>query len=196
MRTGRWHIASSWMGTGKGTCSPLCEQRIPSLPTGWASDMSSLASSFWGLSCAARLHAKTFLYCPAGTTSGRRCVQCQTPVILVIPAVVIDKALIDLIRLHCWTEHSCSELCYFLEDIKAALTCNMHITCTADDRWAAAAAVAKYHVACLVITAAEPFHHFTHMCVQQLANSKRCCLNTYPLPHLTCCRLCPQLMLP
>ncbi len=130
--TGRCPIASSWMGTGKGTCSPLCEQRIPSLPTGWASDMSSLASSSWDLSCAPRLHGKISLYCPAGTTSGRRCVQCQTPAKL--EAAVMGKTLFDLVCLVCWTEHSCSGLCTFLKDIEAAAIGNLHNACIADDR--------------------------------------------------------------
>ncbi len=50
-----------------------------------------------------------------------------------LEAAVIGKALIDLICLRCWSEHSRSELCRFREVIEATLTGNMHNACAADD---------------------------------------------------------------
>jgi len=47
--------------------------------------------------------------------------------------VKLEAALIDLICLRCWSEHSRSELCRFREVIEATLTGNMHNACAADD---------------------------------------------------------------
>ncbi len=74
-----------------------------------------------------------------------------------LEAAVISKALTDLVCLVCWTEHSCSELCTFVEDIEAAAIGNLHNACIADDRWATAAVVATQCVVSLVVTAAELF---------------------------------------
>ena len=61
-----------------------------------------------------------------------------------LEAAVISKALTDLVCLVCWTEHSCSELCTFVEDIEAAAIGNLHNACIADGRWATAAVVATH----------------------------------------------------